>query len=655
MRWWVRKQFLRLKLYVSENCQNEAESLVIWYAVCLAMGSAFYFTLPIELPVWVIITFLEGVLLILYLTRRQNIQFKMWTYVLLFVLGLCVAKVDAIYRAGKVETKIHEITYLRGKVKELDYNSNNRPRILLSEVEDDEQALKGDFRISLMQKVEWLKQGKCVELVAKVPQQYTPNPLSNYNNERVNFYKGISATGYSLTPIFEVDCENNVPFYENFINRIRAYIKSVIDENTTQQQGSIIKALTIGDKSSISETQNANYRTAGLAHFLAISGMHLGMIALMVFFLIRTLLFPLGRGRYDLRKPAAIASLFFSFAYFLISGQSVSCIRAFVMTSIVLLGILLNRRAISLRAWAFAVMVITIITPSAVISAGFLMSFSAVLGLVAFYEKYGKSLQKWLNAQTVIGKMLAYFVGVLITDLVASLMTLPYSIYYFHQISIYTSLGNLLAAPIIAFWVMPAMLLFLVSLPLGLGKATIPLLASGVEKINLITDWVAELPSAKSGEGVGAMPDWSIFILTIGLLWVCIWQEKWRRWGLVGIAVGLIGLHIAPTPDFVFDEAGTTYAYKNNKGKFALAPYHKNRFLAKMWTGSNVPAQSEDNIISCTKEKCIYKERIEFSKEALKLDGKEIELKQGGYINLKRGKVIYYHPEHNRLWNKTKD
>lgn len=649
MWWWLRKQFLRLKLYASENYYNEAESLIVWYAVSFASGAAFYFALPAELPIWVIVVFLELVLLLLYLSRTEREKFKLWTYVLLFALGLSITKADSLYRVVHLENNLPEIIYLRGKVKELDYNSNNRPRILLTDVDNFEQKLKGDFRISLIYAEDWLKPGVCVEMVAKLPKRFTPNPLSNYNYERANFYKGISAGGYSIAPLFQTECDEPVSFMTETIARIRNDIKTTITQNTTVEQGGIIKALTVGDKSSISETLTADYRTAGLAHFLAISGMHMGMIALLVFFLFRALLFPVGAGRYDLRKPAAVTALIFTFAYFLISGQSVSCIRAFVMTSLVLLGVLLNRRAISLRLWAFAVLVVTVITPSAVVSPGFLMSFAAVLGLVSFYEQYGSRLRYWLAAQSVFGKIGAYLAGVLITDLVASVMTLPYSMYYFHQISVYTSLGNLLAAPVIAFWVMPALLLFLISLPFGLGAYAVKPLAAGIDVINRITAWVASLPAAKSGEGIGAMPDWSIFILTLGLLWLCIWQSGWRKWGWLGIIAGLMGLYVTPAPDFVFDEAGLTYAYKDTSGKLSLTPYHKNRFLAKMWTGGNQP--KDDVRLKCTKEQCVYQGRIEFGKGWLKLDGKETELHAGGYINLKRG-VRYFHPEQHRPWNK---
>ena len=70
MKWWLRKQWLRIKVYASENYYNEAESLIIWYAVSFALGAAFYFAFPWELPVWLVITYLEGVLLLLYLLNN---------------------------------------------------------------------------------------------------------------------------------------------------------------------------------------------------------------------------------------------------------------------------------------------------------------------------------------------------------------------------------------------------------------------------------------------------------------------------------------------------------------------------------------------------------------------------------------------------------
>ncbi len=656
MRWWLRKQGLRLKFYAAENYQNEAESLIIWYAVAFALGAAFYFALPWEISHWLIVAYLEAILLLLWINRRKDGVFKLLTYAAVFLLGLSIAKADAMYRARRVEADIPKISYLRGRIKQLEYNSNNRPRILLADVNNFERELKGEFRVNLNIREPWLRPGACVELVARFSGHMTPNPLSNYNGDRANFYKGISAVGYATGPVFEVECpaSGGASLFEKWITNAQAYIATVIDNGASSDAGAIAKALTIGNRSDISPQQNEAYRTSGLAHFLSISGMHMSLIALLVFFLVRITMFPLGEGKYDLRKPAATVAFLVTFVYFLISGQSVSCLRAFVMTSLVLTAVLLNRRAISLRLWAFAVIVVVIGTPEAVVSAGFLMSFAAVLGLIAYYEKNATRVQNWLDRRSLTGRLVAYVVGLLISDLVASLMTLPYSVYYFNQISVYTSLGNLLAGPVIGFWIMPALLLFLLSLPLGLGSYTIKPFAAGVDVVNRITIWVTSLPGAKVGEGIGSLPDWGILLLTMGLLWLCIWQARWRLLGIAGIIFGTLGIFFSSDPDFVFDEKGTTFAYKNVIGNLAITPYRKNKFLEKMWTGSKHTGKYEipaEEPMACNKERCIYKGRIEFGSGWLKLDGREIPLRDGGFINLKSGKVWYYQSETGRLWN----
>ena len=649
MIWWLKKQFLQLKLYAEENYQNEAESLVIWYAVCYALGVAFYFALPWELPTWLIVVYLEAVLLLVFFYRLKRHAIKFLSYVLVFILGLCIAKADAIYRSQKIEKNVPQTTYISGQIADITVNPSGKYRLTIDYADDFDKKFKGLFRITTNQKLDWFKKGKCIELIAEFPKDYVANPLGNYNFARANFYNGISASGYAISPIFATDCEKTMPTSTGFIHNIREKIKHIIDDETSPADAAIIKALTIGDKQGIEKEQAANYRTSGLAHLLAISGMHMGMIALLVFFLIRVLLLPIGNGRFDWRKPAAIFSLLLTFGYFLISGQSISCIRAFIMTSCVLLAVLLNRRPISLRLWAFAVLVIATIQPIAIISPGFLMSFAAVLGIVSFYEKNAERLQKWYAARNIYGKIGAYLMGVVVTDLVASLMTLPYTIYYFHQISIYTTLGNLLAGPLMAFWVMPCLLLFLICVPLGCAHYVIKPLALGIDILNNIADWVAELAGAKAGEGIGLMPDWGIFIITLGILWLCVWQAKWRWWGLAAIVIGLLSLWTIAKPDFVFDKNGTTFACRTEQGQLISTPWHKNKFLTTMWTGDK-KEQPDNTDLICHKKQCTCRNRIQFSRGKVAFDNQEIDLSNSGYINLKKG-VIYTRPLLPRLWD----
>ncbi len=651
MIWWLKKQFLRIKLYAAENYQNEAESLIMWYAVCYALGAALYLSLPFEISAIATVIFLEIALLMLYLTRKKENLFKLLTYITIFILGLNVAKADASYQQFKIEKNIPEISYLHGHIEDLDYNSAGKTRITLNQVDDFEHSMKGKFRISTKQKLPWLQKGKCIELIAQFPQNLSTNPIGNYNYERALFYQGISAGGYAISPIFASVCEKKSSGFMQKIEKWRETISKKIISTTKSEQSGIIEALTIGNKSHISSDITQNYRTSGLAHVLAISGMHMGIILLLVFFIIRLLLAPISAGQYDTRKPAAIVSMFFGLGYFLISGQSISCLRAFIMTLIILLSVCLNRRAISIRLWAFALFIVVSINPSSVITPGFLMSFGAVLGLISFYEAKAEKIKLWYEKQTIYGKIGTYFLGVIITDTIASLMTLPYSLYYFHQVSVYTTLGNLLAAPIIAFWLMPMVLLFLVSLPLGLADYTIRPLASSVDVLNKITAYVSSLAGAHSGENLAQMPDFGILIITMGLLWLCIWQQKWRYWGFALIVSGFISFYFSPKVDFIFDKGGKTFACRGDDGRLYPTPWIHNKFLNHQWTKQDkFDKNKTTESLICTKQQCICQKRIKFTKGRVLLDNKTITLKESGFIDLNRG-VVYSPKKAKRIWN----
>ena len=647
MIWWLKKQWLKVKLYAFENFQYEAESLIIWYAVVYALGAAVYLALPFELPIWVIVTVFEAVLILLYLMRAKYGAFKFLTYVLVFIIGVSFAKADALYHKRKVEEKIPETSYLFGRVKELDKNYRGRTRLLLDEVNNFDNDLKGRFRITVNQNPEWLKEGKCVELVAEFPQNLSANPLKSFDVQRANFYQEISGAGFAVSPMFERDCEVAEGRIAASVTAFRNAVKQATGAYAGAFEAAIIRALAIGDKSAISEEQAKDYRRAGLAHLLAISGMHLGLIALLVLFLVRIILLPFGAGRFDWRKPAAVAAGLAVSGYFLVSGQSVSCRRAFIMIMLMLAAILINRRAISLRLWALALIIVVTVAPSVVLSAGFLMSFAAVLGITAFYERYRERINEWWSKKHWYGRLGAYFLGVILTDLVASLMTLPYTIYYFHQVSLYTTLANLLAAPVIAFWVMPALLVFLIAVPFGGAALALKPLAAGVAVLNKIAAWVSMLAGADWGENLVQMPAWSLVFITLGLLWTAIWESPWRRLGLIGIVVGFLGFMTVERADFLFDKGGTTFACLGNNGRFLQTPWHKNRFLTKVW--DLVPA-SDDGALVCDKQKCVCRGNIEFHKGVVRYKGKDITLHQSGYISKKRG-VVYVSANHKRIWN----
>lgn len=292
-------------------------------------------------------------------------------------------------------------------------------------------------------------------------------------------------------------------------------------------------------------------------------------------------LFPPLALRYNSKKVAALFAIVLSFVYFIISGMQIPAERAFLMILVVLMGVLSNREAISLRSISLAAFIVLLFSPQALVSASFQMSFAAVLVMTAFYECYAKKITDFFAKNRFYNYILGYFAGILVSDLVATIATLPFSIYHFHRVAIYTLLGNLLAAPIIGFVVMPCILLSLFLLPFGLQNLAFFGVSFGLEQINRITAYVSALPMA--GFKVAAMPFLGFLLIIFGGLWLCVWTAKWRRWGLLPVIVGFMSILMVKTPDFITNAEGNVFAVKDSEGQIIILPTRGNNFVKNMW------------------------------------------------------------------------
>ena len=240
--------------------------------------------------------------------------------------------------------------------------------------------------------------------------------------------------------------------------------------------------------------------------------------------------------------------------------------------------------------------------------------------------------------------------------------TLPFSIYHFHKIAIYTLLGNLMAAPIIGFVVMPCVLLSLVLLPLGMEKFAFAGAEYGLETINRITSYVSALPDA--GFKVVSMPFWGFLLIIFGGLWMCVWTAKWRRWGLLPVIVGFLSILTVRMPDFITNTNGNVFALKDNTGAIVVLPSKGDNFVKSVWleTLAQDKISSEtkkiiENIyfsnelrenslldLQCDEKMCVYKHLIMLNKfGGIEINGEKIDTENtlgfSAYINGKNVKI----------------
>ncbi|MBQ6168159.1 MAG: ComEC/Rec2 family competence protein [Muribaculaceae bacterium] len=211
----------------------------------------------------------------------------------------------------------------------------------------------------------------------------------------------------------------------------------------------LIVAMLLGDSHPIDKVTRAEFSTAGIAHVLALSGLHVGIIAMLIYLL----LFPLDYLGYRRLRLAITLAAIILFAMF--TGLSPSVVRATVMTGLVLASLIFHRRSVSLNALAMAALVILVCSPSDLFNAGFQLSFITV-GALLLFARVPERLQSgnhWVDGLT----------ATVIASIVAMLATIALNAHYFHTVSLMSVLANVLVLAVLPLFMVLAALLLLVT------------------------------------------------------------------------------------------------------------------------------------------------------------------------------------------------
>ncbi len=676
--------------YVKEYFFAERSRWFVWIPVLFGLGIGIYFILPVEPSKWLTLGIIEFMIISAYLGRHKPGMLFGLSIAAIIVLGFADIQLKALYLSKNEAVSQEDKLYLKGRITHTEYNYRGNPRFILEEMENyDGEAIPGRYKLTGISKKDVAVLGSCVELIASVAPLPTPVLPGGYQMNRKLFFEGIRAVGFVPSRVIPVDCAAKTPLLlrlKMFVENIRNSIVRKINEVLPADEAGIASAIVAGDKGGISQKIIQNYRDSGLAHFLSISGLHMSMIAGIMFFLVRLIISfipPLVR-KYNSKKIAAVFAVFISFVYLCISGAAIPSQRAFIMTFVVLLGVLFDRRAISMRMIAMAGLIVLIFSPQALISASFQMSFAAVVVLIAFYEKYASPLAKFMNGSgkndlalpvRVIRVFTVYILGLIISDLVASVATLPFAVYHFNRIAIYTTLANGLSGSVIGFVIMPFVLLALILMPFGLEYLPLKIVGWGIGYVNSITGYTASLPHA--GYQVVSMPFWGLLLIVSGGLWLCLWERRWRWWGIPLVIIGVFSIFTVRVPDVMIDGNAEVFAVKNKAGEISILPSRGNNFIKNVWlekTANDKPSSEEREKIKavydgkdsdkdlidmvCKEESCLYKDKIRIIKSGgVEIDGKVLDISKSTgavlYLNENGVKVNTVRDDMgNRYWNK---
>ena len=574
---------------ILEILNLECNQLFAWIPVLFGVGIGIYFILPFEPSLWFTLALIEGVLLVAYLWRFYPALLKILAVIAIVLAGFTDIQLKTTYIKTQMPKAMEGKFYLRGQIMAKDINYRGRPRIVLGNMENlSGDKIRGKYRLTILSNSKVLEVGKCVELVAEVAPVMKANLVGGYQPDRRLFFDGINGGGYVASGVFEIDCTKALSFWTRAIDKWRRKVSNMIAEKLPAEEASVVAAIITGNRELMTQKQIEEYRDSGLAHFLSISGLHMSMLAGLMFFFVRLVMafIPALALRYNSKKSAAILAILISTVYLCISGAAVPTQRAYIMTFVVLLAVLFERQAISMRVLAIAAMVILVISPQMLVNISFQLSFAAVVGLVAFYERFGNRVEHFLagehvgTVEKILRGVLAYFAGIIVADLVASLATLPLVMYHFNRVALYTSITNCIAGPIIGFVIMPAILLVLLTIPLGVSWLPLKVAGWGIGWINDLTAWVSAQPHAVAE--VYSFPLWGLLIIISGGLWLCLWHSRWRHLGWIAIICGFLSLCFVKVPDVVAGDGGKAVAVKNSSGKLQVFE-GGNKWMKQNW------------------------------------------------------------------------
>src|SRR6185295_12665974 len=371
--------------------------------------------------------------------------------------------------------------------------------------------------------------GSFVELKARLLPPLPPLRPGSYDFGRDMYFAGIGASGFVMGGIKTLDPPFDggwslryAAFMQGLRDAIDARIRTVLDGD----RRAIATALLTGRRDAISAPVNDAMFISGLGHVLSISGYHMAVVAGVVFFAVRALLalVPALTVGYAIKKWSAAAALVAAAFYLLLSGAEVATQRSFFMTAVVLIAVMVDRRAITFRTLAVAALIVLTAAPEALVHPSFQMSFAATLGLVALVQIGMPRL--FATADNTATARAALWGGreitmLLLASLVAGLATMPYAAFHFHRVTPYGVLANLAAMPVVSAVVMPAGLLGLVAMPFGFDGLFWAIMGIGIDWMIAVTQWVAALPGAVGrvpAFGIGPLIAASLGIILLGLL-----------------------------------------------------------------------------------------------------------------------------------------
>jgi competence protein ComEC len=574
--------------------------LVPWLAIAFGCGIIVYFAADREPAPWAAALVLAAAAVITILCRHRPLAFPLTLAVAAMAAGLLTATVKRAIIAHPVlsapvwSAEVAGFVEMREQRERSDRVVVRVERIAAPRLGEKLERVRVSVRKGTAPAV-----GSFVEFKARLTPPLEPLRPGGYDFARDMYFHRIGASGFVLGQIRIAAAPPQAPplslRYATIIDGMREAIDERIRAVLPGDKGAIASALITGKRDAISTPVNEAMYASGLAHVLSISGYHMAVVAGVVFFTLRALfaLMPAFASRHPIKKWAALAALGAAAFYLLLSGAEVATQRSFIMVGIVLVGVMVDRPTLTFRTLTVAALGVLLLAPEAIVHPSFQMSFAATLALVAGYQ-HGLPWMSSGGDSPLAAKIALWggreIVGLLIVSLLAGTATIPYIAYHFHRISPYGVIANLVAMPVVSAGVMPAGILGVMTMPLGLDGFCWKLMGYGIDWMVAVALWVSSFPGA-----VGRMAAFGIgplLVCSAGLVVLCLFKTPLRLLGALLIAGAIVLMVRAPQPDVLVAGDGSAFAVRGPDGRLAVVRSGSDIFAVREWLAADADTRS---------------------------------------------------------------
>ncbi|AZO62909.1 ComEC family competence protein [Mesorhizobium sp. M1A.F.Ca.IN.022.06.1.1] len=596
----IRRRFRRASFSVFRRGVAEAASTeldrgigFLLVPVFLAAGVILYYSVSAEPDLYRPLAAVALMALCAAVSRLWLKTHLVFMAALFCALGFVAAKVET-WRAATPMLGSEIQTRLTGRVVIAEEMANGRVRLTIDLVSTAHPKLRyapDRVRVSARRIPAGMKAGSLVTGYARLLPPTGPVRPESYDFSFDSYFSGIGGSGFFLgdpkliPPTDPIGQTSIASAIENARENIADHIRSTVGG----PEGEIAAALIVGVRAGIPEDINEAMRRTGIYHIISISGLHMALVAGTVMLLLRGAfaLFPDFSSRRPVKKYAAAIALMSIAAYLVISGVVVAAERSFIMLAVMLIAVLFDRAALTMRNLAISAIAVILVSPHEVVGPSFQMSFAATAALVGAYAGWSdyragkvrappakRSFLRFMSHKLAVGAG-----GAAMTSIIAGSATALFAIWHFQRVSPLSLLANLAIMPIVTI-VMFLAVASAVMMPFGFDGPFLYLMGKGLAAMIAISAWISEWSPV---DAVGLISIDSVLLATIALV-IATMATTWLR--LAAIPFAAAAVMMIPqvrTPDLLISEDAHLVAMPIGGGELAINRARSNEFTTDNW------------------------------------------------------------------------